>query len=335
MGQNYHHITLEERCEIAHLRAGGQSLRAIAARLGRAPSTISREISRNAGVQVGYKPSHADELAWGRRWRGCRLQRQPALRKLVVDRLAMGWSPQQVAGRLAIDHNSKLISHESIYRFIYREIRRTNDGAFRNYLPKRKSKRGWAGARFNPVLAIPDRVSISQRPKVVEKRREIGHWEADLLHPRKSGPPILVAHERVTRFLLLAKMPSKEAFHIAEQLTQWFSQFPAELRKTLTIDNGTEFFHHYKLNKIGMQTYFCKPHQPWQKGAVENSNARIRRYIPLGTDPNTFSNQDIIELARKLNNIPRKCLGFKTPAEEIYPNLLRFKCESTFPPSRE
>lgn len=177
----------------------------------------SRELNRNRSRCDGYKPVYADDLAWARRWRGCRLQRQPALRRLVLDQLAMGWSPEQVAGRLVVEQASKVISHESIYRFIYREIKRTNDGSWRNYLPSRKSKRGRAGARFNPMRAIPDRVSISKRPKSVDTRRQAGHWEADLLHPRKTGAPILVAMERKTRFLMLAKMPSKEAAPIAEK----------------------------------------------------------------------------------------------------------------------
>ena len=287
---------------------------------------------RNTGVQVGYKPAYADEQAWARRWRGSRMARQPILRAFVLDRLAMGWSPEQVSGRLAQQNSSTRISHESIYRFIYAQIRRTNRYEWRHLLPRKKSRRGWARRSHRPIENIKHRVSIDCRPRQVDTRRQCGHWEADLLHPSKSGAAILVAQERTTRFVLLAKQPSKHAQPILARLRHWFSALPPQLRRSLTQDNGPEFFEHHQLNPMGVDTYFCHPHSPWQKGGVENTNGRIRRYIPRGTDPHSFTDTDITELANRLNSTPRKCLGFQTPAEAFSKHMLRLKCESTSRP---
>ena len=334
MGKRYEHLTLEDRCTIARLHADGQSIRKIATALDCSPSTVSRELNRNSGPRVGYKPAYADEQAWARRWRGSRLVRQPDLQEFVLDRLAMGWSPEQIAGRLAQERHSMRISHESIYRFIYDQIRRTNDYVWRYYLPRKKSQRGWYRTH-KPMEHIKDRVSLKNRPSYIGKRKQFGHWETDLLHPRKSGAAILVTQERASRFTLLAKQPGKHAQPVVDQIKSWFSDMPKELRRTLAQDNGPEFFLHYQLHDMGVKTFFCDPHSPWQKGGVENMNGRIRRYIPLGTDPESFSNNDLQALALRLNSTPRKCLGFKTPAEVFLAQLLHFKCESTFRPSPE
>jgi IS30 family transposase len=334
MGSYYEQLSLEERYAIADRRADGQSLRQIAAALDRSASTIARELNRNTGAQVGYRPAYADAQAWARRWRGSRMARQPALRRHVLDRLAMGWSPEQVAGRLALEPSSMRISHESIYRFIEAQIRRTKDYSWRYYLPRKKTKRGWRRRPHRLVGLIKDRVGIDCRPAHIASRRQCGHWEADLIHPRKSGAAILVAQERQTRYVRLAKQAGKHAQPIVNRLKLWFAELPPPLRRSLTQDNGPEFFEHHQLNPLGIKTYFCHPHSPWQKGGIENMNGRIRRYIPRGTDPQSFSDADLQELAQRLNHTPRKCLGFKTPAEAFHIQLLHFKCESTFPPSR-
>jgi transposase, IS30 family len=331
MGQRYNHIDVDERARIALLCEAGQSLRQIAAAVGRPPSTISRELKRNSGNQVGYKPSWADDLAWSRRWRGSKLERQPALRDHVLEHLAKGQSPEQIAGRLTLEHSSFRISHESIYRFIYAQIARTKDTSWRNYLAQAKSKRGWTRRLVKSVHHIKDRVCISKRPAFIELRKQIGNWEVDLLHPRKSGPCVLVAIERATRMVLLAKQNSKHAKPVADQLIAWFTAMPPHMCKTLTQDNGPEFSSHYLLNPLGIKTYFCNPHQPWQKGSVENMNGRIRRTIPLGTDPDSFDQSDLLALQNRLNGTPRKCLGFRTPQELFMKHMkpLHFKCEST------
>lgn len=336
MGEEYGHLTLEERCRIAQLREAGQSIGQIAAALDRAPSTISRELKRNTGSQVAYKPSYAQEQARARRWRGSRLERDEGLRKLVLDRLGWGWSPEQVSGWLKRQGDGPTISYESIYRFIYAQSKRTNNGAWRLYLPRAKFKRGWRGRKGgSPASFIKNRVSITKRPKSVPYRKTGGHWEADLMLFKDYRQAILVAHERKSRIILLARQPSRAAEPTEQQLRAWLKSLPKKLRRTITFDNGTEFAQHYRLtDQIGIRTFFCDPHSPWQKGGIENAIGRMRRPLPRKTDLATVNDKTLDACVAAYNNTPRKCLGFKSPAE-VFLNLLHFKCESTFPLSRE
>jgi IS30 family transposase len=331
MGKSYDHFTLEERCEIARLRHAGQSIRQIATALDRSPSSVSRELKRNHGSQVGYKPGYAQEQSAARRWKGCRLERNAKLRALVLGSLQAGWSPEQVAGWLKAQKEPITVSHETIYRFIYAQIRRTNDGAWRHYLPRAKYKRGWrAKAGGSPASFIKDRVSIALRPDSVEKRRTFGHWEADLMHFATPGQTILVAHERKSRLLLLAKQPSKAAQPTADQLRAWFQSLERPLRQTITFDNGTEFAeHHILADQLAIRTFFCDPHSPWQKGSVENAIGRMRRTLPRRTNLDTVDDNILRTLVVAYNNTPRKCLGFKSPAQVFLSQVLHFKCEST------
>ena len=172
MGDQYRQLTLEERCAIARLREAGQSLNQIAAGLDRSTSTISRELKRNSGRQVGYRPLYAQEQAWARRWSGSRLERDEQLRGAVLERLRAGWSPEQVSGRLALEAGHPVISHESIYRFIYAQIRRTNEGGWRHYLPRAKAKRGYRPKGGGSSLKlIRERRSIGERPSQADDRR--------------------------------------------------------------------------------------------------------------------------------------------------------------------
>lgn len=209
---------------------------------------------------------------------------------------------------------------------------------WRLFLSRRKSKCGLPPHRHNPLKSLKNRVSIHQRPKSVMARKRFGHWEADLLHPQKSGPAILVGSERKSRYTLLVKLNGKHAEPVADQLTQWLAP-PCPRTENDPSPRTMEPSSHVITNAgdINIKTFFCDPHKPWQKGSVENTNGRIRRFIPRGTDPNSFSNQDIQRLATLLNNTPRKCLGFNTPAEIFHGNkhVLHFKCESAFPPARE
>jgi IS30 family transposase len=331
MGKKYEQITLEERCTIARLRQAGQSIRQIAAALDRSPSSVSRELRRNHGAQVGYKPTYAQEQAVARRWKGSRLQRNAKLRDLVLGFLQRDWSPEQVAGWLKRQKQPITVSHETIYRFIYAQIRRTNDGAWRHYLPRAKYKRGWrAKAGGSPASFIKGRVSIALRPDGVQRRCTFGHWEADLMHFAAPGQTILVAHERKSRLLLLAKQPSKAAQPAADQLLAWFQSLDRRLRKTVTFDNGTEFAeHHILTDEFAIRTFFCDPHSPWQKGSVENAIGRMRRPLPRKTNLNTVDDHSLRALVVAYNNTPRKCLGFKSPAQTFLSQVLHFKCEST------
>jgi IS30 family transposase len=331
MGKSYDQFTLDERCTIARLHQAGQSIRQIAAALDRSPSSISRELKRNHGSQVGYKPAYAEEQAATRRWKGSRLERNAELRDLVLSGLRRGWSPEQVAGWLKCQKVRSTVSHETIYRFIYAQIRRTNDGAWRHYLPRAKYKRGWrAKAGGSPASFIKGRVSIALRPDGVRQRRTFGHWEADLMHFATPGQTILVAHERKSRLLLLAKQPSKAAQPAADQLLAWFESLDRRLRKTITFDNGTEFAeHHILTDELAIRTFFCDPHSPWQKGSVENAIGRMRRPLPRNTNLNTIDDDVLRTLVVAYNNTPRKCLGFKSPAQAFLSQVLHFKREST------
>ncbi len=293
-------------------------------------------MKRNSGRQVGYKPSYAHEQARVRRWSGSRLERQADLRRLVLDRLARGWSPEQVAGRLAMETGRPRISHESIYRFIYAQIARTNDYGWRLYLPRGKSKRGFRGRRGgSPASFISGRIPITQRPDEAADRSNPGHWEADLMLFARYGQAILTVHERHSRLLIATRPANKTADLIAHQLVALFQSLPPNLRHTVTFDNGTEFARHYRLNHLAMATFFCDPHAPWQKGGIENAIGRMRRVIPRKTDLATLPNDHFLALIRAYNNTPRKCLDYQTPAEAFSKHLLHFECESTFPPSPE
>lgn len=331
MGERYGQLSLEERCKIAELHQAGHSIRQIAAALDRAPSSISRELKRNRGKQVGYKPAYAQEQAAARRWRGSRLDRNAELRNLVLERLSRGWSPQQIAGRLTERKAVTRISHESIYRFIYDQVRRTNDGSWRHYLPRARGKR-WHRRRSGRSIddLIKGRTPIALRPAEVERRNTFGHWEADLMMFRLPGQAILVSQERKSRVLLSARQPGKAAVPTVQRLIAWFQALHPRLRRTITFDNGTEFAEHLALTEhLHMQTFFCEPYSPWQKGAVENAIGRLRRFLPRKTNLNTLHDQVLDACIAAYNNTPRKCLGFKTPAEVFIAQLLHFELEST------
>ena len=337
MGKNYRQLSLEERCAITRLRAEGESIRQIATIMDRAASTIAREIKRNQGLQGNYKASYADEKAWARRWRGSKLERQPSLQKYVIDSLVMGMSPQQIAGRLKLDNYSTYISHESIYRFIYAQYARTKDNSWRLLLHRGKFKRGSQRRKGGgSVSFIKHRTSIDKRPKYINKRKEFGHWEADLIMFSNKKDNVLVMQERKSRFIALVAQTDKKAKTVIDNKKEILSSLPTNLRRTITMDNGTEFASHYELTQdLNMQTYFCDPHSPWQKGGIENINGRLRRYLPRKTNISSITDQDLQLLALQLNSTPRKCLDYKTPIEVLSPYLLHFKCELTFPFSWE
>ena len=251
---------------------------------------------------------------------------------------SLSWIASSAAGRLnrspAGSTRSKAatrISHESIYRFIYAQIRRTNDCSWRRYLPRAKGKRGRRRrASRSPVSLIKGRVSIASRPPEVALRATFGHWEADLMLFTVPGQAILVSHERKSRAVLSAKQPGKAALPAAARLLAWFTAIDPQLRKSITFDNGTEFAQHLLLvDQLDIQTFFCDPHSPWQKGGIENAIGRLRRCLPRKTNLDTIYDENFNACIAAYNNTPRKCLGFHTPAEVLLAQLLHFKCEST------
>ena len=320
MGQCYGQLSLEERVEIYRLHAGGISQNQIAAALGRAASTISRELKRNSKPTKvwagGYEPVRAQQLAERRRRWDCRfkLARQPDLRNRVGKSLAMGHSPEQIAGRLALEHGRVIISHESIYRFIYH--RTAQKDYWYRLLPRHKKMRGRRRRGGSSASLIKHRRSITERPTEVDGRQAPGHWEADFMMFSRSGQGLLVLHERQTRFSIVLHPLDRKAVLTARTIARQLGKLPQTLRKTISFDNGTEFAEHHRLhNAIGVQTFFCDPHSPWQKGGVENSIGRLRRSLLRKTDLNSITAAALRRLAQRLNDTPRKCLDFKTPAE--------------------
>ena len=322
----YCHLSLEERCTIARLREAGRSLRQIAAALDRQPSTIARELKRNSGSKVGYRPAYAQAQTAARRWSGSRLEREDALRETVLDRLGDGWSPEQVSGRLAYEAGHRVISHESIYRFVHAQLTRTNDRRWRQYLPRAKYKRGRRTKGGWPRNT--GRVSIHDRPPDIVTRQQPGHWEADAMLFSAPRQAILVAHERHSRLTIAVRQDSLKAEPTAAALTAMLRPLPAHLRQSITFDHGTEFtrYHHIE-QQLGARTYLCDPHSPWQKGSVENAIGRLRRDLPRKTALASLQHHTLDAILAKHNNTPRKCLGFRTPAETFNP--LHFECEST------
>ncbi len=324
MGEHYRQFDVEDRIEIAQLRSAGQSIRQVAAAMGRAASSVARELKRNSGSTVGYKPSYAQQQAQARRWNGSRLDRDAQLRAAVLGQLEAGWSPEQIAGR------SGRIGTETIYRFIYAQIRRHNDFSWRRYLPRGRFKRGRRPGRGgSPALHMRDRLELSHRPAEVAQRGSAGHWEADLMGFARYGQNILMLHERMSRILVGSRLPSKQAEPVVHALRAALEPLPGPLRQTITFDNGTEFARHYELHQAGIATYFCDPHAPWQKGGIENAIGRMRRYLPRKTDLAQIEDDLFTATILRYNNTPRKCLGWKTPAEAFANQLLHFEREST------
>ena len=342
MGKSYTHFSNAERGVIGYMREQGCSYRQIGAELGRDPGAVCREFHRNSRATKqwpgGYDADRAHKLALRRRRWDARfkLTRQPDLRDRVKTDLAMGWSPEQISGRLALEHGRKVISHESIYRFVYH--RTAQKDYWHRLLPRARFQRGWRGRKGgSSAKTIRDRVSIEQRPKAAEDRREAGHWEGDLM-VCKGRQNILVTCERSSRLIFIYHHPTKEAGPVADRLIDQFTLLPASLRRSISFDNGTEFAEHWRLNQtLSMPTFFCDTHSPWQKGGVENAIGRLRRFLPRSCDLSTMTCNDICAVARRYNATPRKCLGYKTP-NEVFTSLIKplhFNRESIFPRSRE
>ena len=336
MGKRYGQLNIEERCEIARLQATGASVREIASGLDRSPSTISRELKRNQSRQQGYQPVYAQQQSRARRWSGSKLDRDEQLRRRFLGLLRLKWSPEAVSARLNRESRKQVISYETIYRFIYAQIARTKNYRWRHYLARAKSKRGrYPTKGRSPASFIALRCPISARPRGAADRHSPGHWEADLMCFSKYGQALLFLHERHTRLLLAVRPRTKEAGFIAQAIKEMLAPLPWAWRQTVTFDNGTEFAYHYELHDINTETYFCDAYAPWQKGGVENAIGSMRRLLPRKTDLATITDEHFAELIQLYNNTPRKCLDYRTPAEVFWDKLLHFKCESTFPPTRE
>jgi IS30 family transposase len=322
MGRSYGQLSLDERIEIYRFHEAGLSGRKIGEKVGRSHTTINRELRRNgkptkARPKGGYNAVRAQERAELRRKRHRRfkLARQPNLRDIVKSRLAMGCSPEQIAGRLALEGNGFSISPESIYR--YTCYRSAQKDYWHRMLPRQKARRGHYGRQGgSPASFIKHRRPLSDRPKEAEDRAQPGHWEADFMLFAKSGQNVLVLHERTSRFTIIDKPPNRKARLTARRIACRLRNLPKSLRRTISFDNGTEFAEHYRLHQpLGVETFFCDTHSPWQKGGVENAIGRLRRVLPRKTNLDAVSHRKLRAYVDRLNNTPRKCLDFRTPAE--------------------
>jgi len=316
-------LTVSEREEISRGVVAGRSLRSIAALLGRAPSTVSREVKRNGGCRQ-YRANTADQATWERAHRSkpSKLVQNRALAHIVAQKLNQLWSPEQIAGwlkRTYPDDGNYQVSHETIYRSLFIQAR----GALKKELLQRlRRKRAMRRSRHSSLKGeglgqITDTVSIRERPAAVEDRAVPGHWEGDLIFGTNNSQ-IATLVERHTRYVMLAKVNGKDTETVINALINQAHKLPRELYKSLTWDRGSEMADHQRFTlATDINVYFCDPQSPWQRGSNENTNGLLRQYFPKGTDLSVHSQAKLNAVARQLNERPRKTLDFETPAERF------------------
>ena len=316
-------LTLSEREDISRGIVTNLSIRVIAAQLRRSPSTVSREINRNGGY-YHYRATQAEQSAWERalRPKRCKLVCNKPLSRIVAKKLQLQWSPQQIAGWLTREYPGNEdyhVSHETIYKTLFIQSR----GALKKELLQhlrtkrimRRSKH--ASLKGQGLGKITNAVSISERPASVEDRAVPGHWEGDLIAGTNNSY-IATLVERHTRYVMLAKIKSKDTESVISALIKQSKKLPDELYKSLTWDRGTEMAGHQKFTlATNIDVYFCDPRSPWQRGSNENTNRLLRQYFPKGTDLTVHSQAKLNAVARRLNERPRETLEFETPAERF------------------
>jgi len=319
---SYSHIIEKERYVISHLKISRISLREIGRRLGRHHTSISREIKRN-------RPTYADDAVYWyyvtepvaeerkHKARSHRRQKYLPLVNYVEDKLRLDWPPEAISARLKLEYPNDgrmRVSHETVYRWIYLDAMEggnLHQHLRRRHKKRRRQKRYGSGRRF-----IPGRVSISQRPPIVETRERFGDWEGDTFEGKKGCGHLATHVERKSRFLVAAKLSDKRAATMTQVTTSSYWRLPKTLRQTLTVDNGKEFSQFKELEaKTGLTVYFADPYAAWQRGTNENTNGILRHYFPKGFDFTTISDEELELVVKKLNNRPRKCLDYRTPAE--------------------
>jgi len=316
-------LTLSERETISRGIAAHRSTRSMARLLGRSPSTVSREISRNGGSDR-YRAVPADERAWARarRAKRCKLATSAWLRRVVARQLRLNWSPEQIAGWLQRAHPGQeayQVSHETIYRSLFVQARGVLKKELQQHLRSKRTIRRsrQASGKGDGRGQIKDIISIRERPASVEDRAVPGHWEGDLLSGLKNSY-IATLVERHTRYVMLAKVANKDTQTVVSALIKQAKKLPSELYKSLTWDRGKELADHRRFSlATDIDVYFCDPQSPWQRGSNENTNGLLRQYFPKGTDLSVYSQAHLNKVARQLNERPRKTLEFETPAERF------------------
>lgn len=321
MSKKHNKISSVERDKIAQWRSQKVGVREIARRLGRSPGSISDELARNGHKEAGYIAIHAQRLADERKGspRGRHPLKSAPLFSYVREKLRRGWSPEMIAGRLEKQYARRVIHHETIYRYIYNPANTAL--CLYEYLPWKRRKRRKKHGRGVHRSRIPQRISIHERPEAANARTEFGHWEGDTVEGKRHRDGIHTETERVSRFLLAAKVPriaSEETIAAQQKL---FGDMSEEARRSTTLDNGRENHLHYRLEKLGMKTYFADPYSSWQRGTNEYLNGVLRRYLPKGTDFATIDDKELQDIVDEINNKPRKCLGWETPEEKFKKSL--------------
>jgi IS30 family transposase len=318
------HLTLEERDRIAQLRYQGAEQKEIAQAVGRAPSTISRELQRNSAGGVYYAAQAHQESERRRRERPLeRKMDDPAINRTVRAGLAQDWSPEQITGRMEQEHPDcpdRRVSPQTIYTWIKQHPDREH---WESHL-RRRGKRPY---RRKNKATTGDAARIANRPEVIEKRLRLGDFEGDTVlgPPGTGGLATLV--DRLSRFTIIVKIQSKDADHVHEKIKQRLKELSEERRRSITFDNGTEFARCHRLEKhLGMQLYFADPGCPYQRGTNENTNGLIRQYFPKGTDFRDISHVEVRRAENLLNNRPRDCLDYRTPAEVFFEKTAPINC---------
>jgi len=318
MGQKYTQLNLKEREEIYRYKKDGKAKIWIAKKLEKSYSTIRRELKRNTiDDNLGYLPDRANKAARERRLsKGLKIESNPELKRYIIEKLRAGWSPEAIAGRTKKESSiSFQVSHETIYNFVYSEEGKKLGLYY--LLMRKKPRRGKIYGRKQRKSIIPNRTSIHDRPKEIDKRIDVGHLEGDLTFSKGDKSANLgVVVERKTRFAFLIKNDSKHANTTMRNIFNKLAPLPKNLIQSVTFDNGGEFARHDLLRKfMNIDTYFCDPGSPWQKGQVERTNSMLHRYISKKTPIKSLSEQAVENAQNMLNNLPRKCLGWRTPAE--------------------
>lgn len=320
-----HALQLADREEISRGLCQGHSLRQIAQGLGRAPSSISREVGRNGGREA-YRAACADQRAWAqaKRPKACLLCRRGTLRRVVASKLAHRWAPQQISGWLARrypDDDSMRVSHETIYRSLFIQSRGVLKKQLLAHLRTRRAVRypvaqGRHGkGRKGHGSLIAEALQISERPAEASDRAIPGHWEGDLLLGTINSQ-IVTLVERRSRFVMLVKIPARDSATVVDAIAKHIRRLPADLKRSLTWDRGAEMFQHQRLKlAANLQVYFCDPHSPWQRGSNENTNGLLRQYFPKGQDLSHYTQAQLNAVAKELNQRPRQTLDFQSPAE--------------------
>jgi IS30 family transposase len=321
--KKYNHLTLAEREEISVGLAKGLTQKAIAAKLKRNPSSISRELKRNqpGKNKVVYR-AHCSQKRYQDRMHSVHSRPRLSDKRIqnyVIKKLKLRWSPEIIAGRISIEYPELGISHEAIYQWIYKD----RPDLIRYLIRKHKRRRKRGSAYNKRSIKIPNRVSINKRPKSINSRNKAGHWEADTMVSRQSKASVAAVVERKSRFVKFTILENKSAKEMESAMVKSLGKIPIKLRKTITYDNGSENSSHESTNKkLKTKSYFCQPYHSWEKGSIENRIGKLRTFYPKKTNLASITQKELNKVEEMINDRPMKCLKFNTP-KEVYTSFLR------------